>query len=120
LALTIGMALQCRLNILTTTSRTISVGTPVTTPVDITSWIRMGASFRFGHVAEMRGFVSNARAVRELFPGRHGPMIQVVLRLAMAAVHKPEAAIGIVITLKFRHQFVGSTSRTGELVELNT
>jgi hypothetical protein len=68
----------------------------------------------------MRAFVSDNRAALMLSSGRHGPMVKVVLRLAVSAAHNPEAAVRIIIALKLRHQFVSLAGRARELMELNT
>ena len=45
-------------------------------------------------------------------------MVEMVLRLAGLAAHQPKTAIGVVIALEHRDQFMGSAIRTGKLVEL--
>lgn len=67
----------------------------------------------------MRCMASDDRAARVLFLGRHSPMIEMVLRLAVPAVHQPETSVWIVIALKPRSQFVGSAGRTGQLLEVD-
>src|SRR5574340_485904 len=120
LALTIGIAPQCRLKILTTISRTVSVGLPVTTPVDITSWIRMRASISVRLTVLGGHLFSQRRGLYALRQGGYGAMVEVITGSATLATHQPQASIRVVIALEHRLQFMTTARGTRQFVQVKT